>query len=68
MNATRALTDETRGFLRNVGGLLAGFAVVMIVLDFAFSLGGMLYWMDVPMLLGGLGVLVYAWRAPAKPA
>lgn len=38
----------------------------MIALDVLFALGGMLYWMDVPMLLGGVGVLLYAWRAPAK--
>ncbi|GEM_PF-5535150 len=64
MRRARAITGETRGFLRNVGGLLAGFALVMLLLDFVFHLQGMLLWMDVPMLLGGLGVLLYAWRAP----
>ncbi|MEA3201201.1 MAG: hypothetical protein QOE90_2629 [Thermoplasmata archaeon] len=60
----RALTDETRGFLRNVGGLVLGFAAFMLLLDVMLSLRGMLLWMDVPMSIVGLGLLAYAWRAP----
>lgn len=45
--------------------MLLGFALVMIALDYLFSLAGMLLWMDIPMLVGGAGVIVYAWRAPA---
>jgi hypothetical protein len=62
---TRAIDLETRGFLRNVGWLVAGFALVMLALDAFIRWAGML-WMDVPLLAIGGGFLYYAWRAPAK--
>lgn len=50
------LSDETRAIVRNAGLLVTGTAVAMMLL----TLGAML-WMDVPLLVLGLGLLGYAW-------
>lgn len=49
------MTDESRGVVRNAGLLVAGFALLMMLL----SLGSML-WMDVPLLLVGLGLVAWS--------
>ena len=49
------MSEEARGVMRNAGLLVAGFAVLMM----AFSLGSML-WMDLPLLLLGLGLVGYS--------
>ena len=50
-----AMSDEARGVMRNAGLLVAAFALLMM----AFSLGSML-WMDIPLLLLGLGLVGYS--------
>lgn len=46
---------EARGVMRNAGLLVVGFSLLMMLL----SVGSML-WMDVPLLLIGLGLVGYA--------
>lgn len=46
-----------------MGGLVVGFAVLMLLLDLWIRWAGML-WMDIPLLAIGGGLLFYAWRAP----
>lgn len=50
------MTDDARGVMRNAGLLVAGFSLLMM----AFSLGSML-WMDLPLLLVGLGLVAWSW-------
>lgn len=58
------MSDDARGFLRNVGGLVVGFAVLMLLLDLWIRWAGML-WMDIPLLAIGGYLLFYSWKAPS---
>lgn len=59
------LTEDSRPIVRNAGIVLVIVAAVMVLM----SLGSML-WMDVPLALLGLALILYAWldgrRAPAS--
>lgn len=59
------VSDDARGFLRNVGWITAGFAVFMLVVTAFLRYAGML-WMDVPLLLLGAGLVAYSFAAPAR--
>jgi hypothetical protein len=49
------MSDEARGVMRNAGLLVIGFSLLMML----FSLGSML-WMDLPLLLIGIGLVGYS--------
>jgi hypothetical protein len=55
--------DEARGVMRNAGLLVVGFSLLMMLA----SLGSML-WMDLPLLLVGLGLVGYALLDARKAA
>lgn len=49
------MSADARGVLRNAGLLVVGFSLLMML----FSLGSML-WMDLPLLLIGLGLVAWS--------
>jgi hypothetical protein len=61
------LSDDARGFVRNVGGLVLGFAALMLALTAYLRYSGML-WMDIPLSLIGGYLLLWSYVARSRGA